>query len=209
MQDTISSWSKSITLLPWLSAVISVFTLWGYVLKVILTVENLGVKLTVAVIGVAATVIAALIAGAVALIGQWRQLKRDEKTIVSTLSEIKPKIDNIDHRTEKQSEKIDILVADVEYRKRLEASFPKGVSGKEMIRAGTTAMLEENENLLRQYRKLSLAYNVAQNQISELSTENTTLRNKIQELEIKLRCERSRGQPPEPCSSGWDLEPEI
>lgn len=156
------------------------------------------IAIAVALIGIAGPLLLYILQS----FGSSKQIK----TIATTTSEIKPKIDNIDHRTEKQSEKIDILVADVEYRKRLESSFPKGVSGKDMIHAGTTAMLEENENLLRQYRELSLEYNKAQNQISELSTQNTRLRNKIQELEVKLQRERSKNQPPKPRSRDWDYE---
>lgn len=200
MQNTASSWSKSITLLPWLSVMLSVFTLWGYVLMVMLTIENITVELAVAVIGAAAVVIAALIAGVVALIGQWRQLKQDGKTIDSIqkntdllsplanrihedsakskdvlVETVVPKMTDIGAR----NQKIDFIASELAYHKRLKNDLSKGAGGRDTTLASINKVYEENARLNSQYTG-------AQEQLMRLMGENSSLNARNQVLESEL-----------------------
>lgn len=147
-------------------------------------------ELIFTIISAAAVIVAALITGIVTLIVQIVQLKRDGKMINETktiASDIQPKINNIDYRTEKQSEKLEVLVADVDYRKRLEARFPDGLSGRDMLQAGAQKLMEEGAELNHKYQELSLKYQQSQNRIMELNAENSQLRIQVTELRIKLQ----------------------
>lgn len=141
------------------------------------------------IIATAGVLLAALITGVVTLIVLFVQTKRDGKTIVETkaiASDVQPKINNIDYRTEKQSEKIDVLVADVDYRKRVEANFPGGLSGRDMLQTGAQRLLEEGAELNQKYQELSLKYQQAQIRIMELCVENSQLRSQVAELKTRL-----------------------
>ena len=182
-QHRTSIWEEWYLILPWFPVGLAIINLWGEVFM-----DN--GDLITAIIAAAGVILAALIAGVVALIGQSRQLKRDGKSIDETkaiASDIQPKINNIDHRTEKQSEKLDIIIADVEYRKRLEANFPNGVSGRDLIQAGIQKLLSEGSELNLQYQELSLKYQQAQNRIMELNAENSQLKGQLSLLKSKLQ----------------------
>ncbi len=200
MQDAASSWSKSITLLPWLPVMISVFTLWGYVLMVMLMNENITVEIAVAVIGAAAVVIAALIAGVVALIGQWRQLKRDGKTIDSiqkNTNSLSPLANRIHEDSAKSKDvlvetvvpkmadigarnhKIDFIASELAYHKRLKSSLSEDAGGRDTTLAAINKVYEENARLNSQYAG-------AQEQLLRLMGEVSSLNARNQVLESEL-----------------------
>ena len=151
-------------------------------------------ELIYTIISAAAVIAAPIIAGIVTLIVQSKQLKRDGRVIDETkaiATDIQPKVNNIDYRTEKQLEKIDVLVAEVDYRKRVEANFPSGLSGRDLIHAGTQKLIDEGAERNLQYQELSLKYQQAQNRIMELNVENSQLRSQVAELRIRLQgCEQ-------------------
>lgn len=151
-------------------------------------------ELIYTIISAAAVIAAPIIAGIVTLIVQSKQLKRDGRVIDETkaiATDIQPKVNNIDYRTEKQLEKIDVLVAEVDYRKRVEANFPSGLSGRDLIHAGTQKLIDEGAERNLQYQELSLKYQQAQNRIMELNAENSQLRSQVAELRIRLQgCEQ-------------------
>ncbi len=169
-------------ILPWLPAVIGACCLWGYIVMVMLAAGNGTMEITVAWIGAAAVVLGAIIAGVVALFGEWKQLKRDGKTIDKIsdhASELKPKVENIEKMAEQQSAQMDALVSDLDHRKRMEAQYPQGIAGKDMMMSGINEMLA-------QYEKISAQYQKAQEKITSLKIENAQLRNQNQQLKAKV-----------------------
>lgn len=182
-QDRPSSLDKWCMFSLWLPVGMSLVNLWRVVFM-----DNQ--DLIVAIISAAAVILAALIAGIITLIVQSEQLKRDGKTIDETktiTSDMHPKINNIDYRTEKQTEKLEVIVADIEYRKRLEATYPKGVSGRDLIDIGTQQLINEGSALNLKYQELSLRYQEAQNRIMELNTQNSQLRSHVSQLKSRLK----------------------
>ena len=75
-----------------------------------------------------ATIIGALIGGAVAVILDLFKSFRNGKAIgkieETTSGEIKPKVNNINYLAERQTDAMALLVADLEHRKRMEVQFP-------------------------------------------------------------------------------------
>lgn len=140
---------------------------------------ELWVAIAIALIGFAGPIVLYVIQG----FGNRKKIKQ----IASDTAEITPKINNIDYRTEKQLAKLDVLVADVDYRKRLEASFPSGLSGRDMIHAGAQKLLNEGAELNLQHQELSLKYQQAQNRIMELNAENSQLRSQVAQLRSRLQ----------------------
>lgn len=167
-------------ILPWLPVVISICCLWGYIVMVILTATNYTIEIAVACIGGAAVVIAALIAGVIALVGQWKQLKRDGETInkiSGQASDIRPKVEEIQStvkaiepsivRIEDRSSKIDTIAAAVQsFSQMKESTADKTVSPEELIAKISSVydqlakvseekavLLKENEELKKELKK--------------------------------------------------------
>lgn len=185
--DRLSSLDKLCMFSLWCPVGLSLINFWRVVF--------MGTQeLIYTIISAAAVIAAPIIAGIVTLIVQSKQLKRDGRVIDETkaiATDIQPKVNNIDYRTEKQLEKIDILVAEVDYRKRVEANFPSGLSGRDLIHAGTQKLIDEGAERNLQYQELSLKYQQAQNRIMELNAENSQLRSQVAELRIRLQgCEQ-------------------
>ena len=137
------------------------------------------IDLVNAIIGAAAVIAAALITGVITLIVQGVQLKRDGKNIEATqaiAADMKPKVESINKQTEKQTDKLDLLVADLDHRKRLEASNPHGASAREALLSSAQALLEQNAQLAKQYSLLMLDYQQAQAEIAALKEEIHELR---------------------------------
>lgn len=162
-------------LLPWVPAVVSLILLWSG--------QSMGsTDLLIAL----ATIAAALIAGAITLIVDCRESKRNGKTIDridSTTMDVKPKVESIEKLSQKQSEQINSLISDLEHRRRMEAQYPQEMSGKDMMMLGVNKLLE-------QYDKVSNQYQKAQEQIASLKIENSKLRNQNQQLKAELQCSR-------------------
>lgn len=185
--DRLSSLDKLCMFSLWCPVGLSLINFWRVVF--------MGTQeLIYTIISAAAVIAAPIIAGIVTLIVQSKQLKRDGRVIDETkaiATDIQPKVNNIDYRTEKQLEKIDVLVAEVDYRKRVEANFPSGLSGRDLIHAGTQKLIDEGAERNLQYQELSLKYQQAQNRIMELNAENSQLRSQVAELRIRLQgCEQ-------------------
>ena len=175
-------------------------------------------------------VLVALISGVITLIMTLLQLKRDGKTIDNistttsntdtTTSVMKPMVERIDaqvcqtHHTlistvshdiaaiGERNSKIDFIHKELEYQQRLNREFSENAVGRDSLLAGINAVYAENARLNQLHRG-------DQETIIRLIAENGKLQTKVEQLEKALQCERSSSQPPEPCSSGWDLEPEI
>lgn len=185
--DRLSSLDKLCMFSLWCPVGLSLINFWRVVF--------MGTQeLIYTIISAAAVIAAPIIAGIVTLIVQSKQLKRDGRVIDETkaiATDIQPKVNSIDYRTEKQLEKIDVLVAEVDYRKRVEANFPSGLSGRDLIHAGTQKLIDEGAERNLQYQELSLKYQQAQNRIMELNAENSQLRSQVAELRIRLQgCEQ-------------------
>lgn len=158
--------------LLWQPIISAIFYLWGYLAMMFLDVQ---IDLVTAIIGAAAVIAGALITGVITLIIQGIQLKRDGKKIEATqaiASDMKPKVESIN----KQTEKLDMLYADLDHRKRLEASNPHGVSAREALLSSAQALLEQNAQLAKQYNLLLLDYQQAQAEITALKEEIHELR---------------------------------
>lgn len=167
-------------ILPWLPAVIAACCLWGYVIMVMLSATNNAIEIVVAYIGGVAVIGGALIAGVIALIGQWRQLKRDGKTISKIsdhASDMKPKVEEIQSavrsigpsiiRIEDRSSKIDTIAAAVQsFSQMREETADKTIPPEELIAKISSiyaqlakvseekaVLLKENEELKRELKK--------------------------------------------------------
>lgn len=167
-------------ILPWLPAVIGACCLWGYVIMVMLSATNNAIEIVVAYIGGVAVIGGALIAGVIALIGQWRQLKRDGKTINKIsdhASDMKPKVEEIQSavraigpsiiRIEDRSSKIDTIAAAVQsFSQMREETADKTIPPEELIAKISSiyaqlakvseekaVLLKENEELKRELKK--------------------------------------------------------
>lgn len=155
------------------------------------------------------TLIVGLLTIAGTLIAAHWQLRRDGKSIdgiSSDTSQMKPKVENIEDIAKAQAKDIGLLVSDLDHRKRLEAEFPQGMSGRDLISIGSNRMIEENAQLNRQYQELNLLYLKAQNSVNELQAENAQLRSQISELKAELEKEQT---PNRYCGTLDDFEPEL
>lgn len=125
-------------------------------------------------------VVVALIGVIGTLIVEFLQLKRDGKTIDGinatanntdkTTSMMQQAIQGIENTTSKthekiissvsenidsiraRNDKIDFIVKEFEYHKRIKNEFSEGASGRDIILAGITAVYEENARLNNQHR---------------------------------------------------------
>lgn len=165
-------------ILPWLPAVIAICYLWGYIVMVILAATNYITEIAVACIGGAAVVIAALIAGIIALVGQWKQLKRDGKTIdkiCGQASDMKPQVEEIQStvkaiepsiiRIEDRSSKIDAIASTVQSFNQMKEATAKESPDKviaaivsvydQLIKTTeeNNALLKENQELKNELEK--------------------------------------------------------
>ena len=156
-------------LLPWIPVTVFLCCWWG------------GIKVGNIDAG-QATIIGALIGGAVAVILDLFESFRNGKAIgkieETTSGEIKPKVNNINYLAERQTDAMALLVADLEHRKRMEVQFPQGVSGRDMIYAGAKEMLVQCESLNAQYQK-------AQDKIAELTIQNHDLSQRCESLHLE------------------------
>jgi len=129
-----------------------------------------------------ATIAAALIAGVITLVVDCRESKRNGKAIdkiSSTTTDVKPKVENIEKLSQRQAEQMNSLISDLEHRKRMEAQYPQGMSGKDLMLSGVNKMLE-------QYEKISDQCQKTQEEITQLKIENASLRNQNQKLKEEL-----------------------
>lgn len=177
-------------LLPWIVVILSIINMWG---MIFMNLADIPTAIWVAIIGAAATVGAAIIAGAVALIGQWVQAKRDGKALESIGSEtgaMKPKVDNIDTvvkkiskditKIEDRSQQISSIAAAVESFKYLkDRSSGSSIKAEEFI-AQMTNVFQERANLTAQHES-------DQAQIAELKKQNRILAREKQQLEIEVK----------------------
>ena len=173
--------SRWYVLLPWVPVVVALYDQRGGA-----AVESIDAGW--------ATIIAAVIAGGIAILAMiidlvktWRNSKTIGDIRNITADKIKPKVDSIDSRTEKQADKIDILISDLDHRKRMEAQFPKEASALDMISSGTSKVLDEFQKLNQQYlesQKEITALKVKNHDLVEkcnrLSVENAKLRGQVQ-----------------------------
>lgn len=152
--------------------------------------------------------IVALLTIAGTLIATFWQLKRDGKTIdgiSSDTTQVKSDVQHIEKMSEQQSLDLRNLVSDLEHRKRMEAQFPKSVSGQELMEAGSNRLLEENAVLKHEYEDLQRKFGESLDKVNELTAENSRLRGEITHLQAALRKERTVSKDA-PCE---DVELEI
>lgn len=200
-------------LLPFGVVVFSIFHMWG---AIIISFEDISTGLWVAIIGAFATIGAAVITGVIALVGQWRQAKRDGKAIDkinSDTSEMKPTVHKIDDNTSKirdiviesvvpsmvdvrnRNSKIDFIAGELEYQKRLQQDLPKDNRNRDTVLAEIRSVYERNA-------ALSVQHAEAQHRISSLTAENAVLRSKIAELNAELQREQRK-------NSGHDMSDDL
>lgn len=125
-------------------------------------------------------------------------IKDSIQTVVPAIStDIQPKINNIDHRTEKQSEKIDAIAKEIEVFKQLKSETAGSTVRPEILLASITQVLEDNAQLRIQHRE-------DQQKILALNVENQRLQLENQKLEIALD-----RQSPTHSHRGKDYELEL
>lgn len=132
-------------LLLWVPAVVSLILLWSG--------QSMGsTDLLIAL----ATIAAALIAGIIALVGQWKQLKRDGKTIdkiYGQASDMKPQVEEIQStvkaiepsiiRIEDRSSKIDTIAAAVQSFNQMKESAAEKTTSPEKVIAAITSVYDQ------------------------------------------------------------------
>ena len=104
-------------ILPWIAVVFSIINMWG---NFFMGLEDISVSIWFSIISAGATLGAAIIAAAVALFGQWRQAKRDGKTINNINENTSNTFDigrNIADMSKSTSNGINDLISDLKHRK--------------------------------------------------------------------------------------------
>ena len=157
-----------------------------------------------AVIGAAATVGAAIIGGAVALIGQWRQAKRDGeviKGINSDTNDMKPKVGNIDTTVKDMAKN----VIRIEERSQQISSIATAVESFKLLKENTSdnairpeVLLAQISNVLEEQVRLKVQHEIDQEQIMELTAQKEALEKQIHYLRSKMQIleqEPHGGQP--------------